>query len=331
MRTFLNLISARNKEFYRDKAALIWTVLFPLLLIVGFTFAFSRPEEAVFTLGHKGQAESMAELPSYIERIDYDSNDQAVQRIRHHQLDVFIDFSSTPTNASYNPLSPSSQALRDIIQAQLPDINFHPLEGKAVRYVEWVIPGVLGMNIMFAALFGVGYVIVRYRKNGVLKRLSASPVTPLEFLSAQMVSRFLLVMAANSSILIVCTYALNLRMEGNWFTLILTLAIGCVTMICIGLAVSCRTASEELAGGLLNLFTWPMMVLSEMWFSLDNAPEWMQNLSLALPLTHMVKASRSIMVEGANLVSVMPNLLAMLAFAILSLAIAAKWFRWESA
>jgi len=199
-----------------------------------------------------------------------------------------------------------------------------------VRYVEWVIPGILGMNIMFSALFGVGYVIVRYRKNGVLKRLNASPVTSLQFLAAQMVSRFLLVMAANATILIACTAALDIRMEGSWPLLLLTMAMGCMTMICIGLAVSCRTASEELAGGLLNLFTWPMMVLSEMWFSLDNSPEWMQSLSLAMPLTHMVKASREIMVEGANFMAVMPNLIAMLLFALLSLAIAAKWFRWES-
>lgn len=331
MNTFLNLLLARNKEFYRDKGALIWSLLFPLMLIVGFTFAFSRPDEAVFTLGHKHSVPALTALPSYIERVEYTDTALAEQRIRHHQLDVFIDYSQTPPRGLYNPLSPSSQALVDVLAGNINELELQPLRGDAVRYVEWVVPGILGMNIMFAALFGVGYVIVRYRKNGVLKRLSASPVTPLQFLAAQMASRLLLVMLANTLILVACVYALGLRMEGSWFSLLLTLATGCLTMICVGLAVACRTASEELAGGLLNLFTWPMMVLSELWFSLDSAPAWMQQLSLALPLTHMVKASRAIMVDGTSLITLAPNLLAMLAFATLSLAIAAKCFRWESA
>ncbi len=333
MRTFIALISARNKEFYRDKASLTWAILFPLLLIVGFSFAFSRPADTLFTLGVIGDLPDTITTADYIEVIPYEDDKLALKRIRHHQLDILINTEThTEIQGAYNKLSPSSTALLDILYAQQSiDIRFNNIEGKAVRYVEWALPGVLGMNIMFAALFGVGYVIVRYRKNGVLKRLSASPVSPIHFLAAQMISRFIIVIITCTSIMVGCILLLDLKMEGNWLLLIATMAIGCITMICMSLVIASRTASEELASGMLNLLTWPMMVLSELWFSLDNAPQWMQSLSNLIPLTHMVKTMRNIMIDGAGLQEVFGSLIILVVVAVISILLGAKLFKWEVA
>lgn len=330
MRTFLNLIGARNKEFYRDRSSMVWAICFPILLIIGFAFAFSSPDKTVFSLGYNTTLPDQLELPSYIDTINYDDAELASQRIRHHQLDMWLDTTATDT-AYYNPSSATSTALRDILSAQLDGSNIIPLPGKAVRYVEWVIPGILGMNIMFGALFGVGYVIVRYRKNGVLKRLAATPVTAIEFLAAQVASRFIIVILTNTSILVGSVIALDIEVQGSWLSLIACLATGCITMICIGLIISSRTTNEELAGGLLNLITWPMMLLSELWFTLDKAPQWMQAIANILPLTHMVRAARQIMVDGAGFGDVWPSFAILIAVAVICLLAAATLFRWEQA
>lgn len=195
--------------------------------------------------------------------------------------------------------------------------------------MDWVIPGVLGMNLMFGALFGVGYVIVRYRHNGVLKRLQATPVSALEFLSAQLASRLMIVVVVNSLIFIGCVLLLDLIVLGSYLSLLLVTLLGGIAMIALGLLVACRTASEELAGGLLNLATWPMLFMSEVWFSLDDAPPWMQALSNALPLTHIVKGFRSVMIEGATLGEISHHLLWLAVMTVVTLGLASALFRWH--
>ncbi|MBC6427659.1 MAG: ABC transporter permease [Cellvibrionales bacterium] len=328
MHPIFALVVARNKEFYRDRAALVWSICFPLLLILGFSLAFARPEPAVFQLGLVDEA-APAALPEYVATVDYVDRERALARLRHHELDLLLDGGAG--RLYYNALSPASLALLDLLDGGDPlGLETQAVTGEAVRYADWVIPGVVGMNLMFGALFGVGFVIVRYRKNGVLRRLAASPISPLVFLTSQMLSRFIIVMAVNSAILISCTLLLGLRMEGSWLSLLLTLGVGSLTMICVGLVVASRIASEELANGLLDTLSLLMMFFSELWFSLDSAPRWMQWLSELLPLTHMVRALRAIMVEGAGLADIWSSLAALGLFAVFSLALAARLFRWEA-
>src|SRR5690606_6063996 len=199
-------------------------------------------------------------------------------------------------------------ALLQLLRGQL-EPRFRPeqISGRPVRYVDWVLPGVIGMNMMFGALFGVGYVIVRYRQNGVLKRLQATPVRPLQFIAAQLASRLWIVLAINIVIFAGCVLLLDLLQLGSYWLLLLIGLLGAMTMIALGLLIASRTASEELAGGLLNVATWPMMFLSELWFSLDNAPAWLQRVSEFMPLTHLVKSARAVMVESATLAEVAPH------------------------
>ena len=102
-----------------------------------------------------------------------------------------------------------------------------------------------------------------------------------------------------------------------------------MAMISLGLVVASRTSSEELAGGLLNVATWPMLLLSEVWFALDDAPTWLQMLSSILPLTHIVRASRSVMIEGSSLVEVAPHLIWLSVMTLICLSMASLLFRWH--
>jgi len=201
--------------------------------------------------------------------------------------------------------------------------------GREIRYVDWVVPGILAMNMMFSCLFGVGYVIVRYRKNGFLKRLKATPLNPFEFLLAQMVSRLLLIQTITVAVYAGCNYFIHFQMRGSYVNLFLISLLGVICLISLGLLVSARLSSEELAGGILNLLTWPMMLLSGVWFSLEGTNPIVQKIARFLPLTYLVDGARAIMTEGASLSDITPNLLMLGIMSALFLAIGSMIFKWE--
>jgi ABC-type multidrug transport system permease subunit len=201
--------------------------------------------------------------------------------------------------------------------------------GRQIRYVDWALPGILGMNMMFSCLFGVGYVLVRYRKNSVLKRLQATPLTALEFISAQVLSRLGIVLFIASSIYVGCDFLFDFVMLGSYFDLIVVTVLGAMAMISLGLLIASRSRSEELTGGLLNMASWPMMILSGVWFSLEGAPKAVQWLADLLPLTHLVAAARAIMTDGATLSQLWYPMTVMTGMIVGFLSLAAMLFRWQ--
>jgi ABC-type multidrug transport system permease subunit len=164
---------------------------------------------------------------------------------------------------------------------------------------------------------------------GVLKRLHATPVTSVEFLTAQIFSRLWLLLVINVLIYIGLDYFLEFRMDGSYFDLLFVFTLGCICLICCGLVVAARISSEEVANGLLNLFSWPMMFLSGVWFSLEGAHPLMQKFALLLPLTHITAAAREIMIDGAGLSQIADHLLVLGLSSVVLLVIGAKIFRWE--
>lgn len=330
LKSFLAVFIARNKEYYRDRGAFAWAFVFPLLMIIACAIAFSNPDNSVFTVGVHGSGQASPALldEPYIKTIAFDDLDKGLQRLQHHQIDLLVSLDNPPTYW-INTASTRGPAVEELLLANTGQFTRAETSGRQIRYVDWVIPGVLGMNLMFSALFGVGYVIVRYRHNGVLKRLQVTPVTAVQFLSAQMISRLLIVVVTNGTIFVGCAIFLDLIVLGSYLSLLLITLLGALAMIAISLVIASRTANEELAGGMLNMATWPMLFLSEVWFTLDDAPAWMRAFSELLPLTHIVRAFRQVMVEGATLAEVSPDLLWLMATTVVFMAVAARLFRWH--
>jgi ABC-type multidrug transport system permease subunit len=185
------------------------------------------------------------------------------------------------------------------------------------------------MNMLFSCLFGVGIVIVRYRKNGVLKRLKATPVRPIEFISAQMASRFVIVLATSIFVYSAIHIVLGFQMLGSYITLLVITSASLFCMISLGLLFSSRIRSEELAGGLMNLVTFPMVVFSGVFFSLEGSSETLQRAASILPLSLFVDGARAVILEGASFLAVLPNITALTGMAVLFLAAASVLFAWE--
>ena len=171
--------------------------------------------------------------------------------------------------------------------------------------------------------------IVRYRKGLILRRLKASPITALQFIAAQIASRMILVMFVTSVLYFGMDMVLDFFLLGSVMDLFVMFALGAVCHIALGILIASRTQSQELAGGLLNLATWPMMFLSGVWFSLEGSKPWLVWLADLFPLTHLVNATRRILLDGVTLTAVWPEALMMIGMTLIFLVVGSLLFRWE--
>jgi ABC-2 type transport system permease protein len=325
---------ARSLEFLRDRSALGWNIAFPVLMVAAFALVFSGPGQPLFKVAVIADAPISAQLHPFLgtEHVLFyaeQAGAEALAKVSHHQVDLLLDLRSQPGRYWINEESAKGETLEKLLLvADGPKLVREAATGARVRYVDWVVPGLLGMNMMFSCLFGIGYVIVRYRKSGYLKRLNATPLTPLEFLTAQLVSRLVLTLAITVGCFIGTTLILHFRMDGSYLDLFVVTLLAAICMIAMGLIVAARVSSEEFAGGVLNLLSWPMMVLSGVFFSLDGAPRAVQIIGDLFPLTHLLTAARAIMLEGASLADLGYQVGALALMSVLFLSLGAAMFRW---
>ncbi|WPL17392.1 inner membrane transport permease [Thiorhodovibrio winogradskyi] len=347
---------ARNREFYRDSAGLIWNLIMPVMMIAAFAFIFDGQQQALFKIGVIGAPAADSPLANFLVKPQINvisvvderaAIEGAIQKVERHQLDLLIEAQSPP-RYWLNPQASQASILEELLLAQY-RLALHPTgiptanpnspitalprrqlaDGLALSYADWALPGVLAMNVMFSSLWGVGWVVVRYRKNGVLRRLKATPLRPMEFLIAQVLSRLIVVLGASALVYAGAYFLLDPPMRGSYLALIALYAAGALCMISLGLTVAARLKTEELADGLLNLLSWPMLLLSGVWFSMEGASTAAQAMSRVMPLTYLVDGARAVMIDGAGLLDVLPRIALLLGLSLVLMGLAARLFRWE--
>ena len=344
MKKMLALISARNKEFYRDRTALIWTLVFPFIVLAGFTYGYSGRQDPILRLSVYPTASSSQPLISALRETPgvelkfTDDEKAALHKLSHYETDLLISSIGDGSHLVYSMNSDSdkgklSERLLNLTAEKQgpshPALEQRTVSGRHLRYSDWLLPGLLAMNIMFGSMFGVGYVIVRYRKNGVLKRLRATPLSAFQFLAAQVVSRMLLMLVTSFMVLGGAMLLIGFRPQGSLIDFAVFLCASSAAMIALGLVVAARITTEEVAEGVLNLMTWPMIFLSGIWFSLEGASRWVLFGAKLMPLTHVVDGLRSILIEGAGLAQLVPQITVLLALSGVFLLIGSAIFRWR--
>jgi ABC-2 type transport system permease protein len=340
------LFVARNKEFYRDKATLAWNFMFPFLILVGFSVIFGEEDQILYKVGVVGSLDQVTSADagdpaniqygsflksSFVEFIEFKSKNTALEKLNHHRIDMVID----PQAKEYwvSESSPKGYMTEKLLYASASAsegvFDKQSVSGREIPYTEWLFPGILGMNMMFNALFGVGFVVVRYRKNGVLKRMSVTPLRAYEFLIAQVLSRMFLMLITTLILFVGCMMIFDFECKGSYALLLGVFALGGFCLVAIGFLVASRSSSEEFANGLLNFISWPMMLLSEVWFSLEGAPPWVQYFSKLLPLTPLVDGARKIMNDGAGLWDLKYHIAVMTITSIVFIALGSVLFKWQ--
>jgi ABC-2 type transport system permease protein len=337
----------RNREFFRDRAAFGWNFLFPFLIILGFGVIFKGDYQSQFKVGcsrfpvvppcNRRWISFPIRLPrsEAIDLVGFETRESGMDKLKHHQIDLLIEAGIQPIRYWVSDSSPSGAIVERLLQGALtsPDagdrFDKKDIQGIPIRYIDWLFPGVLGMNMMFSALYGVGWVVVRYRKNGVLKRLKATPLTAFEYLAAQLLSRIFLLMFTLAIVWVGCDLILDFKVYGSLSNLFVVFLAGSTCMTSLGLVIASRGTSEEFANGILNFISWPMMFLSEVWFSIEGSPAWLQASAKVFPLTHLLKAARRVMNEGEGLLAVMPEITILCAMTLTFLLVGAALFSWN--
>ena len=341
------IFNARNREFFRDRAAFGWNFLFPFLIILGFGVIFKGDYQSQFKVGlfpipheasvnqEKGFLPDSFAAFKAISFVGFETRVQGMDKLKHHKIDLLIEAGTQPIRYWVSDSSPSGAIAERILKGALAPLETgnrfekKDIQGIQVRYIDWLFPGVLGMNMMFSALYGVGWVVVRYRKNGVLKRLKATPLTAFEYLAAQLLSRIFLLMFTLVIVWVGCDLIIGFRVYGSLLNLFLVFLAGSTCMTSLGLVIASRGTSEEFTNGVLNFISWPMMFLSEVWFSIEGAPAWLQASAKIFPLTHLLKAARQVMNEGQGLWAVMPEITILCAMTLVFLLAGASLFSWN--
>ncbi len=340
---FFQLLLARLREFIRKPEAVFWVYVFPLLMVLSLGAAFrSRPMERFVvqgpaTISPGSPLAALQEDP----RIDLRTDDAATARarLRAGKADLLLEPREDGSVAyQFDPTKPSAVLARNVVDDLLQrragrqdvmaneDVELNEPGG---RYVDFLVPGLLGMGLLGGGLWGVGFAIVDMRIRKVLKLFLATPMRRSDFMAALMASRLLFTVSEIVLLLVFARLVFGVVVHGNYLIMLGLILLGAIQFSGLGMLVASRAQTLEAVSGLMNLVMLPMWIFSGIFFSTERFPEFAQPLISVLPLTPVIRALRAVMLEGAGWWDVWPNLLIMSVWAALSFAIALKIFRWN--
>ena len=212
--------------------------------------------------------------------------------------------------------------------AIVPPVEFESVESRDLGYIDFLVPGIVGMTIMQLGIFGVAFGFVQLKRTGALRRLFATPTSPSYFLSAQVLSR-LIIGLVQVAILFGVGIWFGLQMFGDYMTLLIVVVIGSAIFLALGFGIAGWAKNEDQAAPVANLVSLPMMFLSGVFFPRDAMPDFLAAITAFLPLTYVIEALRAIVNEGATMMQLGPELLGMAVWVVISFLIAVRLFRWE--
>jgi ABC-2 type transport system permease protein len=337
----VELTIARLLEFFREPEAVFWVIVFPLALAFALGIAFrAKTDEPVYAgvVDGAGAAEmraALATVPGISVRLV--DGDRANVALRDGEVQVIVLPGSPPTYR-YDATRPESRLARLTVDAALQraagraDVftaGQQRLEVIGSRYIDWLVPGLLGMNIMGTGMWSIGFSVVFARTRRVLKRLAATPMARRDYLLAQMLARLVFLAVEAGGLLAFAALVFSVPMRGSPVTLAAVLLVGASAFSGLGLLVASRARTIEAASGWMNFVMLPMWIVSGVFFSSAHFPAATQPLIHVLPLTALNDALRAVMLDGASAAAIGHELAVLGACAVGCFAVALRVFRWQ--
>jgi ABC-type multidrug transport system permease subunit len=337
----VELVRTRCLEVLREPEALFWMFVFPVLMAVALGAAFpARTSDTAIVGLVTGPGSDVAEaaLRQVLEiEVRSLTPAEAEGALRRADVQIVVE-PGTPPAYRYDPARAESRLARRIVDDALqrgagrqdPWVARELTVASAgSRYVDWLLPGLLGMTIMSTGLWGVGFSIVQARTRRLLKRLIATPMRRRDYLLAQALAR-LLFLVFEGSILLGCGRLIfNVPLRGSLLLVIALSMLGALSFSAIGLLVASRARTIEALSGMLNLLMLPMWIVSGVFFASSNFPASVQPFVQALPLTALNDALRAVMLEGAGLAAVAGEAVLLACWGLISFTVALQIFRWR--
>ena len=339
------LLVARLKEMYREPEVVFWVFVFPILLALGLGIAFrDRPVAvcpvAVVSVPEAAQTMKLLHAATVSGKIrpELMPRSEAFNQFRLGKYDLIVMPRMDGFDYFFDPARPESVLARaitdDALQTALGRKNRAPTisyvsNDPGGRYIDFLIPGLLGMNLMNSGMWGIGFALVDLRQRKLLKRYVASPMRRSDFLLALASSRLVLMLLELAALLGFGIVAFHMRVVGSWASILIISSLGALCFGGVGLLTASRAQKIETVSGLINLVMMPMWILSGVFFSYERFPAVLKPLIKALPLTALNDALRSAILEGAPLSHQLARLLVLGVWGVLCYLLALRWFRWS--
>jgi ABC-2 type transport system permease protein len=353
------LYLVRLRDFYRQPARVFWVYGFPTLLAIALGFAFqNRPPAPILVDLIKGSGSESIKAAfeahnASLERAKksgspqlsipaievYESTEEeAKKRLETGKTPLVIEPMGTESwSYHFDPTRPEAGSARliidDVLQQAAGRTNPRTTTDNLVtepgaRYIDFLIPGLIGLNAMGGGLWGVGFLLVNFRIAKLLKRFVATPMPRRDFLLAVLGARLTFVIPDLIVLLLLGRLMFQMPIRGNLALVVGIDLVGALAFAGLGLLVACRANSTETVSGLMNMIMLPMWLLSGVFFSSDRFPAAIQPLIQLLPLTQLVGTLRRVMLEGAGLVDVSGGLFILAAWTVVTFVLALRFFRW---
>ena len=337
----LELARARTLEFLRETEAMFWVFIFPLLLalVLGFAFRDKPPDKmAVGVLQGPMAQQRLAALqksPALLPHLFSEESGREV--LRHGKLSLLV--SGGPALVyQFDPTRPDARTARretdDALQRAAgrrdplaTQQNFVHEQG--ARYIDFLLPGLLGMNLMGTGMWGTGFVIVNARMKKLLKRLIATPMRKRDYVMSHFLSRIVFLILEVGVLVVFGWLVFGVRVNGSVLTLALLCIVGGFAFSGLGLLTASRARTIEAASGLMNLIMMPMWLCSGVFFSYERFPDAAKPLIKALPLTLLNDALRGVMNDAMTLAQIGPKMLWLVVWGLVTFTVGVKIFRWQ--
>lgn len=340
------LLLARARQFFREPETIFWVYFFPLLLMGGLGLAFrGQGEAAVRVEVEASDPATRQAIAGELERADGIEVVHPVEgtpRQRASAIDLTVAVSGAgpdaPIELRFDPSRPEARLARERVERVLrsaatngagPRIETASIDVPGTRYIDWLLPGLLGLNIMGGGLYGVGFVSVDMRIRKLLKRFRATPMRRSDFLLSLIGGRLLFLVPEITVILLVGWLVFGIEVRGDLVSVFTVGFAGAASFAGIGLLIASRARKIETMSGLVNLTMFPMWLLGDVFFAAERFPASMQPFLAALPLNRLNSALRIVILDGGSLVDAAPSLLIVILWGAVSFPLAIRLFRWQ--
>lgn len=339
------LTSMRVREFLREREAVFWVFVFPVLMTfaLGIAFRNTGPDKTVVAIEAGTIDSRVNEIANSLSRspeitATVLNPGEATQALRSGKVAIVVKPGNDSFEYRFDPTRPESRAARllvdDVLQrgsgrADTVTVAEEQVTEPGARYIDFLVPGLIGMNLMGSGLWGLGFTIVIARSRKILKRFAATPMRRSHYLLSFMLSRLVFLVLEVAAVVVFAWLVFDFTVRGSWLSLSLITVLGGFTFSGIGLLIASRPTTIEGVSGLMNLIMLPMWLLSGTFFSSERFPEVLQPFIKALPLTALNDLLRAVMNEGATLSSNWLPIAVLLAWFLISFVVALKIFKWQ--
>ena len=334
----VQLTLVRFREFIREPEAVFWVFVFPLLLAAGLGLAFRNTPAEVLNVAVVGDGKAFGNAPAVAVE-SFHSVDDGLRALREGIVSLLVEpLGDGSVRYHYDDTNPEGRdarmrtdmALQQSAGRQDPVVVQDQLMHEAgSRYIDFLVPGLLGMNLMGGSIWGMGFAIVDARRRKLMKRLIATPMPRHYFLSSFLIARLAMLVLEVGVFLGFAVLVVGVPVRGSLLLVSTICVFGALAFGALGLLLSSRARTVEAASGLMNLAMLPMWILSGVFFSAQRFPDVVQPIIKALPLTALNDALRATILQGSTLVQIAPQIGVLAAWLVVCFPVALWLFRWR--